>query len=339
MQLKTKRYKITIIISHIFSAIIASSTAALLNIFLSVPRNKLKIIIVSSIVLSYYFCFQFFTRKYRRRKKILNKPFPVEWEKILQTSVYYYTELPYNEKTRFKKQIQIFLNEKIITGIETEIDEKIKVLTAASAVIPVFNIPEWEYDKLNEILIYPRNFNENYGFSDKDEPILGMVISNTSTIILSKPALTQSFKKNNDSFNVGIHEFIHKVDGEDGIIDGIPALIMDNNTIEKYVAIADTESEKIKTGSSDINSYALTNRAEFFAVTSEYFFENPQKMNKEHPELYAVLKKIFRQDMVAIFRSAISSMFGKRKKIGRNSPCPCGSGKKYKKCCLNKNNN
>jgi|LSQX01.2.fsa_nt_gb hypothetical protein len=23
------------------------------------------------------------------------------------------------------------------------------------------------------------------------------------------------------------------------------------------------------------------------------------------------------------------------RKIGRNEPCPCGSGKKYKKCCLN----
>lgn len=23
-------------------------------------------------------------------------------------------------------------------------------------------------------------------------------------------------------------------------------------------------------------------------------------------------------------------------KIGRNDPCPCGSGKKYKHCCLNK---
>jgi uncharacterized protein YecA (UPF0149 family) len=22
-------------------------------------------------------------------------------------------------------------------------------------------------------------------------------------------------------------------------------------------------------------------------------------------------------------------------KIGRNAPCPCGSGKKYKKCCIN----
>ncbi|HIP18649.1 MAG TPA: hypothetical protein EYG78_04860 [Sulfurovum sp.] len=23
-------------------------------------------------------------------------------------------------------------------------------------------------------------------------------------------------------------------------------------------------------------------------------------------------------------------------KIGRNDPCPCGSGEKYKKCCLKK---
>jgi preprotein translocase subunit SecA len=24
------------------------------------------------------------------------------------------------------------------------------------------------------------------------------------------------------------------------------------------------------------------------------------------------------------------------KKVGRNDPCPCGSGKKFKKCCLHK---
>lgn len=28
--------------------------------------------------------------------------------------------------------------------------------------------------------------------------------------------------------------------------------------------------------------------------------------------------------------------FTGNKKIGRNDPCPCGSGKKYKKCCLGK---
>lgn len=26
----------------------------------------------------------------------------------------------------------------------------------------------------------------------------------------------------------------------------------------------------------------------------------------------------------------------KTKKVGRNEPCPCGSGKKYKKCCIDK---
>jgi uncharacterized protein YecA (UPF0149 family) len=26
----------------------------------------------------------------------------------------------------------------------------------------------------------------------------------------------------------------------------------------------------------------------------------------------------------------------KIKKVGRNDPCPCGSGKKFKKCCMNK---
>ncbi len=31
--------------------------------------------------------------------------------------------------------------------------------------------------------------------------------------------------------------------------------------------------------------------------------------------------------------SSISTPFPKRRKIGRNDPCPCGSGKKYKKCC------
>jgi uncharacterized protein YecA (UPF0149 family) len=28
----------------------------------------------------------------------------------------------------------------------------------------------------------------------------------------------------------------------------------------------------------------------------------------------------------------------KGEQVGRNYPCPCGSGKKYKKCCLGKEN-
>jgi len=34
--------------------------------------------------------------------------------------------------------------------------------------------------------------------------------------------------------------------------------------------------------------------------------------------------------------SSINKVMEKKVKVGRNDPCPCGSGKKYKKCCLKK---
>ena len=35
-----------------------------------------------------------------------------------------------------------------------------------------------------------------------------------------------------------------------------------------------------------------------------------------------------------LINSRITQQQAHKKKIGRNEPCPCGSGKKYKKCCL-----
>ena len=45
----------------------------------------------------------------------------------------------------------------------------------------------------------------------------------------------------------------------------------------------------------------------------------------------AVLSEEKRHEITKEFRA--SKVFVKEKNIGRNDPCPCGSGKKYKKCC------
>lgn len=44
------------------------------------------------------------------------------------------------------------------------------------------------------------------------------------------------------------------------------------------------------------------------------------------------------KDMEKLFYRAVAQLNKPEKKIkiGRNDPCPCGSGKKYKKCCMNK---
>ena len=85
--------------------------------------------------------------------------------------------------------------------------------------------------------------------------------------------------------------------------------------------------EDIYKGKSDINPYGASNKSEFFAVISEYFFERPQLLKKKHPELYKLLEQIFKTDGISRFK------IKKRNITRRNSPCPCGSGKKFKHCC------
>ncbi|EXI82054.1 MAG: Mlc titration factor A [Candidatus Accumulibacter sp. BA-94] len=42
--------------------------------------------------------------------------------------------------------------------------------------------------------------------------------------------------------------------------------------------------------------YAAENPGEFFAVMSEAFFETPQRLRAEFPDLYANLARFYRQD-------------------------------------------
>ena len=49
------------------------------------------------------------------------------------------------------------------------------------------------------------------------------------------------------------------------------------------------------------------------------------------PEWDAILSEEKRAEITKSYRR--SKTIVKEPKIGRNDPCPCGSGKKYKKCC------
>jgi hypothetical protein len=56
-----------------------------------------------------------------------------------------------------------------------------------------------------------------------------------------------------------------------------------------------------------------------------YHFENPEEYEIEFEKSVEEMKKSLEK-------------FEKEEKVGRNEPCPCGSGKKYKRCCLDKEN-
>ncbi|MDH5575306.1 MAG: zinc-dependent peptidase [Nitrospirota bacterium] len=282
--------------------------------------------------------YRFLTRKDRRRAVLRKQPFPPSWEGVLQREVPFFQTLKESEKTRFREEVQIFLNEKRITGIKTSIDDTVRVLVATSAIIPIFGFPGWEWDQIREVLIYPTTFNEQYEMGNvKNHDVLGMVGRGAMNrmMILSKPELLQGFRLSLDRHNVGIHEFTHLLDKSDGAVDGVPSIGLPPSAVTPWLKLIHQEMRNIRAGHSDINPYGLKNEAEFFAVASEYFFENPDKMKRKHPELYAMLERVFHQDPQARIKNALVSMVKPNAgRLGRNAPCPCGSGKKYKHCCL-----
>lgn len=232
-----------------------------------------------------------------KRRKQKATEFPSNWRVLLTEKVKFYNALDASEKARFEADVQQFLDEVRITGVGTDLSDIDRLLVASSAVIPLFGFPNWRYRKLNEVILYEGSFNQEYDTQQGAERnILGMVGGSgmTGTMILSKPALHQGFINAQSSHNVGIHEFVHLLDRADGGTDGIPEVLLEQPFIIPWVKLMHQEIKAILDGDSDINPYGSTNEAEFLSVVSEYFFQQPQLLEKRHPELYGMLEQIFR---------------------------------------------
>ena len=258
-----------------------------------------------------------------------NKSFNEDWRLVLIKHVAFYNSLNGEEKSRFEYKIQEFLLNCRITGIETTIDQSDKLLVAASAVIPIFGFNQWKYTNIHEVLVYPTMFNKQFETEGEGRSILGMVGTGymDGIMVLSKQALRLGFENEKDKKNTAIHEFVHLIDKSDGYIDGVPSLLLEKQYTIPWIDLINKKMDEIYEKDSDINPYGGTNKAEFFSVASEYFFERPKLLERKHPELYGLLEKVFNNDMTA------RKLSKNRVRIGRNNPCPCNSGLKFKKCC------
>ena len=263
----------------------------------------------------------------------MRQPFPEEREGILRAHVAFFLALDEAGKIRFRQLVQIFLDEIRITGIRTDVDETIRVLVAASAIIPVFGFHDWDYHRLHEVLIYPDAFDDAYRTKGgADEHILGMVGLHhlSGVMILSKPALLAGFSQQPGTHNVGVHEFAHLVEQE-AVEYGLPPEVP-WMAVRQWVRYVARELAHPSPRRTHVSEYAYTNEHEFFAVLAEYFFTSPERLKRRDPALYALLRDLFHQDTGAL----LPSLSWQRKGLSRNASCPCGSGRKYKHCCLKK---
>lgn len=221
---------------------------------------------------------------------------PENYRELLTDYVKFYRQLGEEAKQRFEKRVEHFLSAVKITGVNAVVEDLDKLLIASGAIIPVFAIPDWQYINLHEVLLYPGAFNEDFDQAGSDRPVAGMVGSGAmqNVMIITKWQLRQGFINEQNASNTAIHEFVHLIDKMDGTFDGIPDIILERKYKEQWKNLMNTTIGQMKTNGSDIDMYGATNPTEFFAVISEYFFEQPDRLKTNHPDLYEMLERIFK---------------------------------------------
>ena len=232
-----------------------------------------------------------------RKKKPAIDPLTETDKQILNDYVGYYHHLDSTDKLRFEQKVAEFFSAVKIEGVGVEITTLDELLIASSAVIPIFGFSDWQYKNLTSVLLYPDTFDKDFQFEGGERNIMGMVGSGymNGQMILSRSALRHGFSKSAGKENTAIHEFVHLLDKSDGATDGVPENLISHEYTLPWIKMMHEEIERIEENKSDINPYAITNQAEFFAVVSEYFFEKPELLKDKHPDLYQQLSRIFAQ--------------------------------------------
>lgn len=272
----------------------------------------------------------FFKRMFGSEEKPKYSEVSNEWRKVLKNKVQFYRSLNDNEKARFEKAVLRFLNTTKITGLKTNVDDEDIILIGASAIIPIFAFQDWEYHNLQEVLIYPEHFKFTPHEGAQDVDALGLVGYGymEGKMILSKRALHIGFSNEKDKRNTAIHEFVHLIDKMDGQVDGIMVYLKEKEYVLPWLNLIDEKILEIIDSRNDIRPYGATNRAEFLAVASEYFFERPNLFKENHPELFRYMELMFRSEITD------RKLVERAKPTRHFDPCPCGSGKKFKDCCM-----
>lgn len=252
--------------------------------------------------------FRWLTR--RRRKKLMQKPFPSAWQEIIRRDFAHYKMLNSHERTRLQKLVQVFIAEKRWEGAGgLAPNDEIRVTIAAQACLLILNLPHHYYRNVETIIVYPSEvlpparklsfFETAQHPLEPSYPIVGQAF-HQGPLILVWDEVLQSSRYPGSGYNVVYHEFAHKLDMLDGAADGTPPL----SARAQYRDWAKVFSREYLRLQSDLekgrkaflDEYGATDEAEFFAVATEQFFDQPALMKKHAPEIYRMLAEYYRQD-------------------------------------------
>ena len=246
-----------------------------------------------------------------RRARVLRQPFPAEWRRILRQHMPRFAQLPADVQLQLKRHIRVLLAEKPFIGCGgLVVTDTMRVLVAAQASLLLLNRDAHYFPGLHQVLLYPGPFvvdrvqPAGAGLQREERSVLLGESWQQGQVILSWPDVLAAAAEPADArqggHNVVIHEFAHQLDQETGPANGAPWLGR-GLSAARWAAVMGTaflglQAQVARGEPTLLSPYAATNPAEFFAVASEVFFEQPQALAAAQPAVYAELAGLYRCD-------------------------------------------
>lgn len=246
------------------------------------------------------------------RRSILERPFPDDWEAIILKDVAYDRLLDDEERRHLRSLVAILLDEKHWEGCGgLDLTDRHRVVTAAQAAIPLLACePADCYHNVRSVLIYPGAYVQQQervgsdGLVHTGSANLGEAWYNGPVVLSWADTLEASHTPGRGQ-NVVFHEFAHAVDMMTGMTNGTPPLRHRDHLQPWHTtmttAFTQLQATYARGGRDVIRPYALTNVAEFFAVTTECFFDAPGPLKAAHGEVYDAFARFWGQDPAARF--------------------------------------
>ncbi|MBT9502269.1 MAG: zinc-dependent peptidase [Burkholderiaceae bacterium] len=241
----------------------------------------------------------------KRRERLRRQPFPNEWREILKRRVPQVRRLPVDLQLQLKRHMQVFLAEKAFIGCDgLVVTPEMRVTIAAQACLLLLNRRRPRYfPKLRQILVYPGAFivnrpaTDGAGVLQEQRQVLAGESWTQGQVILSWQDALEGAAIADDGRNVVIHEFAHQLDQEKGHANGAPSL--PRTQYKAWSRVMQAEFQQLQWQArqgqeSLLSHYGATDPAEFFAVSSEVFFEQPLPLAQRHPALYEQLSRYYR---------------------------------------------
>jgi Mlc titration factor MtfA (ptsG expression regulator) len=244
----------------------------------------------------------------RRRRQLLEEPFPPAWDAILAENVAIAGRLDAATGKRLRDLVQVFVAEKRWEGLGglAMVDE-VRVTIAAQACVLLLGRDHALYEDVESILVYPttmvapprrRGFFESNPapVDEAGTALLGQAFLRGPVILAWDRVLDGGRERRRG--NVVFHELAHKIDMRDGEIDGTPPL--DSKTARRaWAAVCEKEflelRARVAAGTpSFLDDYGATDEAEFFAVVTEAYFTRPDLLRRHEPALHALFRDFYR---------------------------------------------